>query len=230
MWDYAGDMWVHRLIRDKGDGKVVELPGRNSQRGQQEDEDVVPRAKFESIGLEYTHLITSQLESQRAYYEGMISKAVDKASMASATAEIAASQASKALEKLSAMDENYRTLSQNTIPQVERELEREKAKAIKSQELARNLSKSVQEEKRINEGLLKRIEHLNSESEEVRKRLEELAAENNELKEMNRDLSMFISGQEKLKEMENEGQLGEGEIEGGTASVPEKKGRRRGKR
>lgn len=226
VWDYAGDMWVHRLIRDKGDGKVVELPGRNNQ----EDEDVVPRAKLESIGLEYTHLITSQLESQRAYYEGMISKTVDKASTASATAESAAAQAAKALEKMSVLDEKYNSLSRETIPQLERDLEREKAKATKSQELARSLGKSIQEEKRINEGLLKRIEHLNSESEEMRKRVDELAAENAELKEMNRDLSMFISGQEKLKEMENEGQLGEGEIEGGTASVPEKKGRRRGKK
>lgn len=230
VWDYAGDMWVHRLIRDKGDGKVVELPGRNSHRRQDEDEDVVPRAKLENIGLEYTHLITSQLESQRAYYEEMINKMVDKASIASAAAESSASQASKALEKMAVLDEKYDILTRETLPQLERDLEREKGKAAKSQELARNLSKSVQEEKRINEGLLKRIEHLNVDSEEVRKCLEEMKTENAELKEMNRDLSMFISGQEKLKELESEGQVGEGEIEGGTASVPEKKGKRRGKR
>jgi BRCA1-associated protein len=230
VWDYAGDMWVHRLIRDKGDGKVVELPGRNSHRAQDEDEDVVPRAKVESIGLEYTHLITSQLESQRAYYEELISKMVDKASIASAAAESSASQASKALERTNALDEKCNILIRETIPQLERDLEREKSKAVKSQELARNLSKSVQEEKRINEGLLKRIEHLNAESEEVRKRLEEMKTENAELKEMNRDLSMFISGQEKLKELQSEGQVGEGEIEGSSASVPDKKGKRRGKR
>jgi BRCA1-associated protein len=223
-------MWVHRLIRDKGDGKVVELPGRNSHRAQDEDEDVVPRAKVESIGLEYTHLITSQLESQRAYYEELISKMVDKASIASAAAESSASQASKALERTNALDEKCNILIRETIPQLERDLEREKSKAVKSQELARNLSKSVQEEKRINEGLLKRIEHLNAESEEVRKRLEEMKTENAELKEMNRDLSMFISGQEKLKELQSEGQVGEGEIEGSSASVPDKKGKRRGKR
>jgi BRCA1-associated protein len=223
-------MWVHRLIRDKGDGKVVELPGRSSPRGQHEDEDVVPRAKLESIGLEYTHLITSQLESQRAYYEGMMSKVADKAAAASAAAESAANQAAKAMEKLSVLDEKYSSLTRETIPQLERDLGREKAKATKSQDLARNLGRAVQEEKRINEGLLQRIEHLNGEGEEVRKRLEVLQAENAELKEMNRDLSMFISGQEKLKAMESEGQLEEGETEGGTASVPEKKTRRRGKR
>ncbi|CAM1502288.1 Fc.00g042720.m01.CDS01 [Cosmosporella sp. VM-42] len=221
VWDYAGDMWVHRLIRDKGDGKVVELPGRT----QNEEEDVVPRAKFESIGLEYTHLILSQLESQRAYYEELISKTVDKASMASAAAEDAARQSSKAMEKLAILEEMYKTLSEDTIPQLERDVARQRTKASKSENLARNLSKSLQEEKQINEGLMKRIEHLSTEL----KQLEALKSENTELQETNRDLSMFISGQAKLKELENEGKLEEGEVEGGSASVPEKKGRRRKK-
>jgi BRCA1-associated protein len=230
VWDYAGDMWVHRLIRDKGDGKVVELPGRSSNHGLNNDEDVVPRAKLENIGLEYTHLMASQLESQRAYYEEMLNKAVSKASNASAAAEAAAEQAASAMEKLATLEERYKALNNETVPQLERELEREKAKAAKSQELARNLGKSAQEEKRINEGLMKRIEHLNVDNKAVREQLDELRGEVAELKEMNRDLSMFISGQEKLKEMENEGKIEEGEIEGGTASVPDKRNKRRGRR
>ncbi|KAH6605638.1 ring finger [Trichoderma cornu-damae] len=238
VWDYAGDMWVHRLIRDKGDGKVVELPGRNNNNHtanrEGEEEDVVPRAKLETMGLEYTHLITSQLESQRAYYEEMISKAASKASRASAMAEKAADQASKALEKLAGLDQKHNVLSGETVPQLERDLEREKAKAKKGENLARSLGQSLQEEKRLNEGLMKRIEHLDADAEAVRKQLEELKVENAELKEMNRDLTMFISGQEKLKEMESQGQIEEGELEGGTASVPEAKkkanNRRKGKR
>ncbi|KAH7227700.1 hypothetical protein BKA60DRAFT_591045 [Fusarium oxysporum] len=230
VWDYAGDMWVHRLIRDKGDGKVVELPSRNRSVSHLEEEDVVPRAKLDSIGLEYTHLVTSQLESQRAYYEELISKTVDKASKASAAAEEAAAQASKAMEKLTVLDEKYTTLSQETIPELEKQLARERNKASKSETLARNLGKSLQEEKRLNEGLMKRIEHLNSDHEAIVKELEKLKGENADLQEMNRDLSMFISGQEKLKELENEGKIEEGELEGGSASVPEKKSRRRGKR
>ncbi|KAG5806537.1 hypothetical protein H9Q74_008846 [Fusarium xylarioides] len=230
VWDYAGDMWVHRLIRDKGDGKVVELPSRNRSVGHLEEEDVVPRAKLDSIGLEYTHLVTSQLESQRAYYEELISKTVDKASKASAAAEEAAAQASKAMEKMTVLDEKYTTLSQETIPELEKQLARERSKASKSETLARNLGKSLQEEKRLNEGLMKRIEHLNSDHEAIVKELEKLKGENADLQEMNRDLSMFISGQEKLKELENEGKIEEGQLEGGSASVPEKKSRRRGKR
>lgn len=230
VWDYAGDMWVHRLIRDKGDGKVVELPGRSGPNDHHEEEDVVPRAKLDTIGLEYTHLITSQLESQRAYYEEMISKAVDKASKASAAAEDAARQVSTVMEKLTTLEGKYTALSEETIPPLERDLARERSKASKSENLARSLGKSLQEEKRLNEGLMKRIEHLNADHEGLSKQVEELRGANADLQEMNRDLSMFISGQEKLKELEREGKVEEGELEGGSASVPEKKNRRRGKK
>ena len=30
VWDYVEDVWVHRLIQTKGDGKLVELPSRGS--------------------------------------------------------------------------------------------------------------------------------------------------------------------------------------------------------
>lgn len=227
VWDYAGDLWVHRLIRDKGDGKVVELPNRSNQSGPSLDEDVVPRAKLDNIGLEYTQLLMSQLESQRSYYEEMLSKAVDKAAKAAAAAESMALQSSAATEKLNELEEKFKSLTADTIPQLERDLERERNKASKSDKLARNMGKSLQEEKRVNEGLMKRIEHLGSENEKATKQLGEMKSEVEELKEMNRDLSMFISGQEKLKQLENEGQLEEGELQEGSASVPEKKGRRR---
>lgn len=232
VWDYAGDMWVHRLLRDKGDGKLVELPARGHGIRNNEDGDVVPRAKLESIGLEYAHLIMSQLESQRAYYEEILSKAVDKASKASIAAEEAVTQASKAVEKVRGLEEKQVILLEQTIPQLEKDLAREKAKGTKSEALARSLGKALQEEKKVNEGLMKRIEHLGKEAEDARETMSGLKEETVELKEMNRDLSMFISGQEKLKEMEKEGQLEEGELAEGAASVPESKSkaRRRGRK
>ena len=55
---------------------MVELPGHqygpNGRDGHEAD-DVEPRAKLENIGMEYTHLLTSQLESQRVYFEEMLS-------------------------------------------------------------------------------------------------------------------------------------------------------------
>lgn len=241
VWDYAGDMWVHRLIRDKGDGKVVELPSNNNTRrrprsghgsddgGYTGDEDVVPRAKLDRIGMEYTHLLTSQLESQRVYFEEMVNKAADKAAKAVTVAETASAQAQEAMKELSALRAEHRALREEAIPSLERELGRERTKAGKSTELARSLGKALQEEKKVGEGLMERIGHVNRELEAARKRMDELQAENEDLKETNRDLSMFISGQEKLKELENEGKVEQGELEDGKVSLPEEKKKGKGK-
>lgn len=233
VWDYAGDMWVHRLIRDKGDGKVVELPGRQGEHigpSEYEDQDVVPRAKLESIGMEYTHLLTSQLESQRVYFEEMLSKAADKATKASAAAEKAAAQASEALKELKAIKEEGYHQRTNTIPSLEKDVERERNRATKSTELARGLGKSLQEEKKVSEGLMKRIEHMSKELKSLSEKVEALSAENADLKDQNHDLSMFISGQEKLKLLEAEGKVEEGEVQEGSVSVPEDRRKQKGKR
>ncbi|KAI1455064.1 zf-UBP-domain-containing protein [Annulohypoxylon moriforme] len=232
IWDYAGDMWVHRLIRDKGDGKVVELPGRQggSMRPEElEDQDVVPRAKLESIGMEYTHLLSSQLESQRIYFEEMLSKAADKAAQASTAAEKAAAQASQALKELKELKTEQHQLRTETIPALEKDLERERNRAVKSTDLARGLGKSLQEEKKVSEGLMKRIEHTNKELESLGEQVKALQLENADLKDQNHDLTMFISGQEKLKELEAEGKVEEGEVQEGSVSIPEDRRRRKGK-
>lgn len=232
VWDYAGDMWVHRLIRDKGDGKVVELPQRPSRAADEDndmmDQDVVPRAKLDSIGLEYTHLLTSQLESQRVYFEELVSKAADKASRAAASAEAAGLAAADALRQLDELRARHVVQATETMPSLERDLARERKRADKAGDLARSMGKSLQEEKRVSEGLMARIEHVNRELDGMRLEVTKLKEENEELKDMNRDLTMFISGQEKLKEMEAEGQVEAGELEEGTASVPEQK-RKKGK-
>lgn len=60
VWDYTGDNYVHRLVQSKSDGKIVAVDGV---------ETVVDDDKLDSLNLEYTYLLTSQLESQRLYFE-----------------------------------------------------------------------------------------------------------------------------------------------------------------
>lgn len=234
VWDYAGDMWVHRLIREKGEGKVVEFPStdmaaRNNEAQAGSDADVVPRAKLDNIGMEYAHLLTSQLESQRVYFEEIVSKAADKAAKASAAAEAASSQAAEAMSKLGALAADHQTLKEETIPQLERDLERERRRADKSTELARKLGQSLQEEKQMNKGLMDKVTHVNKEVDRLKAQSERLKAELEEQEELNHDLTMFVSGQEKLKEMEEDGKVTQEELDGGETSVPEKKGKGRGK-
>lgn len=61
VWDYAGDNFVHRLFQNKTDGKLV--AGETNSDEQEREE------KIESMQMEFTYLLTSQLDTQRKYYE-----------------------------------------------------------------------------------------------------------------------------------------------------------------
>jgi BRCA1-associated protein len=234
VWDYAGDLWVHRLIRDKGDGKVVELPSSSRSGlgtgGRHDDVDMVPREKMERIGMEYTHLLTSQLESQRVYFEELVGKAVAKASAAGVAAASASTRADEAVARLKELEIENKKLSDEVIAGLEKDLAREKKKAERSSEVARGFGKSFMEEKKVSEGLMERIGHVNAGMMKISQELSLLKEENADLKEQNRDLLFSITAQQKLKDMEGEeGVLQAGELEGGTVSLPPEKTKGKGK-
>lgn len=68
VWDYVGDHWVDRLLQNK-DGKMVE-GGQESTKGERASVD----EKVDSVQLEFTYLLTSQLETQREYFEEKLAK------------------------------------------------------------------------------------------------------------------------------------------------------------
>ncbi|XP_065207884.1 BRCA1-associated protein [Planococcus citri] len=71
VWDYVGDNFVHRLLQNKTDGKLVEGPSPDKHNsGQTTDVD----EKLESVQLEYSHLLSTQLESQKKYFEDIIAR------------------------------------------------------------------------------------------------------------------------------------------------------------
>lgn len=68
VWDYVGDNFVHRLLQTK-DGKMVEGgPTATKTEGAAMEE------KVDSVQLEFTYLLTSQLETQRQYFEDRLSR------------------------------------------------------------------------------------------------------------------------------------------------------------
>lgn len=74
VWDYVGDNFVHRLLQDK-DGKMVE-GGLESTKS----EGAAVDEKVDAVQLEYTYLLTSQLESQREYFEERLSRIEQRSS------------------------------------------------------------------------------------------------------------------------------------------------------
>jgi BRCA1-associated protein len=237
VWDYAGDGYVHRLIQNKADGKLVDLPASTQQSFGAPGmtgyaNDTVPREKLDNMGMEYAYLLTSQLESQRTYFEEQLERAVDKASKAAASAE----DATRSVNSLAAQYEKLQlehTETLTTLSSLEKECARNAQKATSASTLARNLTKQYQEEKTVNDSLLARIKHLEAKAADADAKIQDLAAQKADLEDQNRDLSFFISGQEKLKEMEANEAMGlqEGEVQSGYVEVGDKdKKKRKGKK
>ena len=230
VWDYAGDGYVHRLIQSKPDFSTQHkvngsasaeadtdaVPRHENEAYRSEGGDMVPREKMESMANEYTYLLTSQLEGQRRYFEEQVERAVDKASHACIKADIAASEAERALSEMQISQVERESL-QDAMQRLERSLERsEKAKA-KFEQMARDMSAQLREEKTMNEGLMQRITAAEAMTEQAKLESEKYKAEKSELEDMNHDLTMFISSQEKVKELQAQGE----EVFEGTVSVPE---------
>jgi BRCA1-associated protein len=229
VWDYAGDGYVHRLIQNKTDGKLVDMPasthGTFSAPGGMTAyaNETVPREKLDNMGMEYAYLLTSQLESQRAYFEEQLERAVDKAAKAASSADEASRAVVAMSQKLEALTLQYAD-AQSTISALERDVERYSKKSTTTSDLARKLTQQYKEETTINESLLSRIKHLEKKIGDANVRVKELEAQKEDLEEQNRDLGFFISGQEKLREMQG---LEEGEVEGGTVEVGAAAGKKR---
>lgn len=232
VWDYASDGYVHRIVQNKTDGKVVQLPSTptaetfNSNTTDDDFDDYVPREKLDNIGLEYTHLLTSQLDSQRMYFEEILERAADKTSKATRAFEKATEATTAVTQQLISLQEAHDTFARETVPALEREREREVRKAGKFEAMARKLEKEWREEKAMSGSLLERVKRLGEE-------VEGLGQEKAELEEQNRDLSFFISGGEKLKTARGDAGITEEELRDGTLSVPdapvEGKGKKKGK-
>lgn len=197
VWDYVGDNYVHRLLQNQADGKLVEFPspsGSNSNGNNNGDEDGnATSKKIEGISLEYTYLLTSQLESQREYYEDKLSMAVDKASEAIAFSEKMTKTLDEFEEKLDKSihqrDEIEEKLSQ--LPKYMHELDKSNVRITKLRELCNVLQKQYKEEKLISTQLMEKLQFV---TEESKNKDEKIGC----LEEEIRDLMFHFEAQEKL--------------------------------
>ena len=80
VWDFAGQGYVHRLLQNKDDGKLVEVgdPSTTSDErtlspglSDTQEGELVHR-KLEAFASQYYTLLKSQMEQQRIYYEGRL--------------------------------------------------------------------------------------------------------------------------------------------------------------
>ncbi|KAK6127986.1 hypothetical protein DH2020_038288 [Rehmannia glutinosa] len=101
VWDYAGDNYVHRLIQSKTDGKLVELNHHCSHNNDGYSDTLLDN----EIVNEYNDLLTSQLESQKTYFETLLQEVEEDTERESSIAvEKALSQNPKLLKMQTKLD------------------------------------------------------------------------------------------------------------------------------
>uniref|UniRef100_A0A914DKN8 BRCA1-associated protein n=1 Tax=Acrobeloides nanus TaxID=290746 RepID=A0A914DKN8_9BILA len=211
VWDYAGDNYVHRLIQSATDGKVVEHQGRGV------DPDRKPDEKIDAIQLEYTYLLTNQLESQRLYFEELLRQNVERMEEFEkmTTSQIEALQTEVQLTKNECNEMKEHLAHTNALRTA---LEKKYQQALTK---IQKLQSELQEEKQMcqlarndKDLLVQQKAHLES------LRTKEI----NDLQEQIRDLMFHFEAQQKLQDELQKSELTTEELTEGTVEVKEKPG------
>lgn len=202
VWDYAGDNYVHRLLQNK-DGEPVELKTNNNSNQIMQDE------KIDSVQLEYTYLLTNQLENQRHYYEENMAQ-FEK-------------EKQKIIDELS---EKNRFLNEDKVNQTDivNNLKKSNQQLEKKiTQLNQKLTKaqaSLDEEKELNKCLRNNQEQWVKKLNDTEKILMQLQKEKDEeicdLKEQIRDLMIYLEAKDRLQSVDG---VSNDEIENSQISI-----------
>lgn len=185
VWDYAGDNYVHRLVANESDGKIVELPeklagslaGLKNTEGSSFD-------KVDQVGFEYSQLLVTQLASQREHYEALLNqKAVPKGRQHS-TASVLEPLAELEI-KVAELSKTVAQLTDEVIPQLQGKM---RTKDLRLAQLAKELAES----NLLNQGLSEKVEFLTQEKDALLERAHQLSEEVT-------DLMFFLESREKFK-------------------------------
>lgn len=225
VWDYAGDGYVHRLIQNKADGKLVELPSAASSMGTNARDDgalgpshadTLNAEKIEAIGIEYSYLLTSQLDSQREFYEEQTTQLKSQVEELRGLMEKLTRDVEKERAEARQREQQRRREEDEKLEAVHREKARAEKKAEKITELARRLEKELKEEKAVSEGLLRNLEKMQENVERSEKQREEYGTKITELQDELRDVMFFLEARSKIEQ----GEGVEGEAAGGSIELP----------
>lgn len=202
VWDYAGDNYVHRLLANKTDGKPVEVEGADNYRQVEE--------KMEAVQLEYTYLLTQQLESQRKYYEKLKD---DTEKQCQKKLKDMSGKLSKANDELNQLRQDHEQLTKDRNA-LDKKFQTVNKKLAKIQQ-------SLNEEKEMNKCLTLNQEQLQKNMRDKESALDEKQKEITDLEEQLRDLMFFMEARDKIERIDetidgtNPNEVSKSEIETG---------------
>lgn len=193
VWDYAGDNYVHRLLANKCDGKPVEVEGGETYRQAEE--------KIETVQLEYTYLLTQQLESQRKYYEKLLKDS--EKSLQKKTKELT-SKNKKTSDDLAELQEKFNQLAKDRSA-LEKKFNSTQAKLTKMQT-------TLTEERQMNKCLTLNQEQFQQKVKNLEGEIAKRDAKIADLEEQQRDLMFYLDAKDKIENSISENKVSRDEV------------------
>lgn len=230
VWDYAGDGYVHRLIQNKADGKLVELPSAASSMGGRGEgggggpstADALSAEKIEAIGIEYSYLLTSQLDSQRTFYEEQTTELRTQIDQLRAIVGSLSAEVDRGRLRAQEEEERSQREADVRVSELEREKQKAEKRAEKATQLARVLEKDLREERAVGEGLMQNLNKVKERAEKAEQETAALHGQVLDLQDQVRDVMFFLEAKSKIEA--GEGVIAEaagGSVEvGSTSAVP----------
>ncbi|XP_072514314.1 BRCA1-associated protein [Salminus brasiliensis] len=210
VWDYAGDNYVHRLVASKTDGKMVQYECEG---------DTCQDEKIDALQLEYSYLLTSQLDSQRIYWENKI------VHLEKETAEEINNMKAKFKETIEKCDNLEQRLNELT-----KEKQSMEKKCTQLNGKVTKLGQELREEQEMNRCLRANQVQLQMQLHDEEKRGQEAAARKDvqiaELQEQLRDIMFYLETQQQINQMpaDTRQEIQEGQINIASAPVPPQDG------
>ncbi len=198
---------MHRLIQNKADGKLVELPSASASMGASPREgglgpsaaDALSAEKIEAIGIEYSYLLTSQLDSQREYYEERISEVTSQVNQLKPMLESIQKQMEDERRRWQEEQDVRKREEEERMEAVLREKQKADGKADKMAALARRLEKELREERTVSEGLLKNLSAMKEKVAQANAEREGYGQKIKELEDQVRDVMFFLEARTKIE-------------------------------
>ncbi|KAM0786636.1 hypothetical protein ACM66B_002088 [Microbotryomycetes sp. NB124-2] len=250
VWSYVDDEYVHRLIRSRTDGKLVELPsnfsdgaadggkkkpigvgaaggGGGGEVAGPDERAEESQDKLEAIGLEYANLMTTQLESQRGYYEEEVAVAKDeirvlKQRLQDVLAErdklrLARTEADKRVQKaLNKLEDDKKQL-QAKVDALTKSANEDEARRKKERQewtkARKDLDKELEQERSVTASLTRNLGSLRTDMSKQEQEMTNVRQEVETMKETMQDLMMALEMRTKIE------QDPDSELAGGTISV-----------
>ncbi|XP_070495567.1 BRCA1-associated protein [Chironomus tepperi] len=210
VWDYAGDNFVHRLLQNKSDGKLVATQSPQNEGAGEE--------KIDSMQLEFTYLLTSQLDTQRQHFEDRLARI--EAAMANDKQNI--------LMETEQLKESNAQMEQKLNTVIKEKQAIEKRMTALSSRLAIVL-KDLSEERQFSKTLQLNHNSWQTKYSNLEKQYKEKEAEIVELKDQVKDLMFYMEAQNTISKSELKDEIAEGSIIVGESSGNKSKNRRKKK-